>query len=78
MSLFIGFSLRIQPGLVAQSDACLIDDHGHGFDTPVRHYSFVEINHEIFSTVILSLPLILEGKLSSSCIRMTITVHRGR
>ena len=31
---------------------------------PVRQHSFIEIDHEIFSTVILSLPLILEGKLS--------------
>ena len=29
-----------------------------------RQYSFVEIAHEIFSTVILSLPLIQEGQLS--------------
>ena len=28
---------------------------------------FVEIDHEIFSTVILSLPLIQEGKLSVTC-----------
>ena len=31
-----------------------------------RQHSFVEINHEIFSTVILSLPLIQEGQLSVS------------
>ena len=29
-----------------------------------RQHSFVEIDHEIFSTVILSLPLIQEGQLS--------------
>ena len=31
-----------------------------------RQHSFVEIGHEIFSTVILSLPLIQEGQLSVS------------
>ena len=31
-----------------------------------RQHSFVEIDHEIFSTVILSLPLIQEGQLSVS------------
>ena len=42
----------------------------------VQH-SFVEIDHEIFSTVILSLPLIQEGQLSVSSERMcTILVNR--
>ena len=42
----------------------------------VQH-SFVEIDHEIFSTVILSLPLIQEGQLSVSGERMcTILVSR--
>ena len=31
-----------------------------------QQHSFVEIDHEIFSTVILSLPLIQEGQLSVS------------
>ena len=35
-----------------------------------RQHSFVEIDHEIFSTVILSLPLIQEGQLSVSGERM--------
>ena len=40
---------------------------GHGFNpSRGRHHSFVEIDHEIFSTVILSLPLIQEGQLSVS------------
>ena len=40
-------------------------------------YSFVEIDHEIFSTVILSLPLIQEGQLSVSGERIcTILVNR--
>ena len=43
-----------------------------------RQHSFVEIDHEIFSTVILSLPLIQEGQLSVSSERMcTILVNRS-
>ena len=42
-----------------------------------RQHSFVEIDHEILSTVILSLPLIQEGQLSVSGERMcTILVNR--
>ena len=42
-----------------------------------RQHSFVEIDHEIFSVVILSLPLIQEGQLSVSGERMcTILVNR--
>ena len=42
-----------------------------------RQHSFVEIDHEIFSTVILSLLLIQEGQLSVSGKRMcTILVNR--
>ena len=37
-------------------------------------HSFVEIDHEIFSTVILSLPLIQEGQLSVSGERMCTTL----
>ena len=40
---------------------------GRGFDPRQgRQHSFLEIDHEIFSTVILSLPLIQEGQLSVS------------
>ena len=40
-------------------------------------HSFLEIDHELFSTVILSLPLIHEGQLSVSDKRMcTILVNR--
>ena len=40
---------------------------GHWVDPhQVRQHSFVETEHEIFSTVILSLPLIQEGQLSVS------------
>ena len=51
---------------------------GRGFNPRRgRQYSFVEIDHEIFSTVILSLPLIQEGQLSVSGERMcTILVSR--
>ena len=42
-----------------------------------RQHSFLEIDHVIFSTVILSLPLIQEGPLSVSGERMcTILVNR--
>ena len=65
--------------LVAQLDG-LSDwrPGGRGFN-PCRgqQHSFVEIDHEIFSTVILSLPLIQEGQLSVSGERMcTILVNR--
>ena len=51
---------------------------GRGFDPRRgRQHSFVEIDHEIFSTVILSLPLIQEEQLSVSGERMcTILVNR--
>ena len=50
---------------------------GRGFNPRRgRQHSFVEIDHEIFSTVILSLPLIQEGQLSVSGERMcTIMVN---
>ena len=42
-----------------------------------QQHSFMEIDREIFSTVILSLPLIQEGQLSVSGERMcTILVNR--
>ena len=51
---------------------------GHGFNPRQGwQHSFVGIDHEIFSTVILSLPLIQEGQLSVSGGRMcTILVNR--
>ena len=50
---------------------------GRGFDPRQgRQHSFVEMDHEIFSTVILSLQLIQEGQLSISGERMcTILVN---
>ena len=47
------------PGRVAQSvtclatDACLTADPGVTSSIPVRSHTFVEIDHEMFSTVIL-------------------------
>ena len=52
---------------------------GRGFNPPLtgRQHSFVEIDYEIFTIVILSLPLIKEGHLSVSGERMcTILVNR--
>ena len=66
------------PASVAQLDA-LSDwrPGGHWFNCRGRQHSFVEIDHEIFSTVILSLLLIQEGQLSVSGERVcTILVNR--
>ena len=54
---------------LGSSGGCVLDwrSGGREFATPVWYHSFVEIDHEIFSTVILSLPLIQEGKLSVTC-----------
>ena len=50
---------------------------GNSFKSRTELQTFVEIDHEIFSTVILSLPLIQEGQLSVSGERMcTILVNR--
>ena len=60
------------PASVAQLDA-LSDwrPGGHGFNRRRGgQHSFVEIDHEIFSTIILSLLLIQEGQLSVSGKRM--------
>ena len=68
-----------KPASVAQLDAPSDwRPGGRGFNPRRgRQHSFVEIDHEIFSTVILSLPLIQEGQLSVSGERMcTILVNR--
>ena len=67
------------PALVAQLDAP--SDWragGRGFN-PRQGWQqfFVEIDHEIFSTVILSLPLIQEGQLSVSGERMCTILVNG-
>ena len=67
------------PASVAQLDAPSDwRPGGRGFNPRRgRQHSFVEIDHEIFSTVILSLPPIQEGQLSVSGERMcTILVNR--
>ena len=55
---------KITPASVAQLDAPSDwRPGGRGFNPHRgRQHSFVEIDHEIFSTVILSLPLIQEGQ----------------
>ena len=52
------------PVSVAQLDACPSEGQ---MDTHPTEHSFVEIDHEIFSIVILTLPLIQEEQLSVSC-----------
>ena len=80
VKVFITFILNIhtlQPACVAQLDVPSDWRPGRGFN-PRRgqQHSFVEIDHEIFSMVILSLLLIQEGQLSVSGERMcTILVN---
>ena len=72
-------SLYILPASVAHLDAPSDwRPGGRGFNPRRgRQHSFVEIDYEIFSTVILFLPLIQEGQLSVSGERMcTILVNR--
>ena len=71
--------LFVKPASVAQLNAPSDwRPGGRGFNPRRgRQHSFVEFDHEIFSTVILSLPLIQEGQLSVSGERMcTILVNR--
>ena len=73
------FYSAVKPASVAQLDTPSDwRPGGRGFNTRQgRQHSFVEIDHEIFSTVILSLPLFQEGQLSVSGERMcTILVNR--
>ena len=59
------------PASVAQLDAPSDwRPGGREFNPRGRQHSFMEIDHEIFSTVILSLPLIQDGQLSVSGERM--------
>ena len=69
----------VEPASVTQLDALYNwRPGGCGFNPHRgRQHSFMEIDHEIFSMVILSLPLIQEGQLSVSGERMcTILVNR--
>ena len=67
--------IQYRPQLDAPSDW---RPGGRGFNPRRgRQHSFVEIDYEIFSTVILSLPLIQKGQLSVSGERMcTILINR--
>ena len=68
------------PGRVAQSvtclatDACLTADPGVASSIPARYHTFVEIDHEIISTVILLLPLIYSRRVVVSYKR--VYVHK--
>ena len=76
MLLFVASDLG--PASVAQLDAPSDWRPGGREFNPHRgrQHSFEEIDHELFSTVILSLPLIQEGQLSVSGERMcTILVN---
>ena len=77
--IFVTFLPSREPASVAQLDApSNWRPGGRGFN-PRRgqQHSSMEIDHEIFSTVILSLLLIQEGQLSVSGERMcTILVNR--
>ena len=65
----VGQPIQRVPGRVAQSvtclatDACLTADPGVASSIPVRSHTFVEIDHEIISTVILlpSADLFMKG-----------------
>ena len=76
----LAWSLRIcerQATLVTKLDVCPTDDQEVVGSTPTGwQLSSMEIDHEIFSRVILSLPLIQEEQLSVSDERMcTILVN---
>ena len=78
-SVYLDRDKYYKPASVAQLDAPSDwRPGGRGFNPRRgRQHSFVEIDHEIFSTVILSLPLIQEGQLSVSGERMcTVLVNR--
>ena len=64
-------NLFIKPSWMAQLDACPTGDHA--FD-PCQfwQYSFVGINHEIFSAFTVPLLLIKEGQLSVSGKRINL------
>ena len=55
---------KYQPGPKVQSVASPTADSGIMSSIPTRFHTFVAIDHEIISTVILLLPLIQEGLLS--------------
>ena len=63
---------------IAQSVACLTTDRLIASEFQFGHRSFVEIDNEIISKVILSLPLIQEGHLVSywqNCVHKVLVNH---
>ena len=70
--------MQAYPASMAQLDARpTADQEVAGLTPPGRQHSFLEIDHEMFSMVILSLPLLQEGQLSVSDERMcTILINR--
>ena len=79
VQLKISYPVCNKPASVAQLDAASDwRPGGRGFNPRRgRQHSFVEIDHKIFSTVILSLPLIQEGQLSVSGERMCVLLVNG-
>ena len=70
-------TLNLRPASVAQLDARPTDDQEVAGSAPTESATCFRGDHEIFSTVILSLPLIQEGQLSVSDERMcTLLVNR--
>ena len=54
------------------TDACLTADPGVASSIPARSHTFVEIDHEIISTVIFFLPLIYSRRVVVSYKRMYV------
>ena len=74
----LGYLKSPQLAWVAQLNVCLTVEQAFAGSTPLvsRQHSFVEIDHEIFSTVILSILQIQERQLSVSGKRMcTILIN---
>ena len=69
MNLQIYKIAKRQPGSIAHSVACLTADAVVA-SSNLSHITFIEINREIISTVILPLPMIHEGQLSVTGKRM--------
>ena len=57
-------STALYPAALAQSVICLTADPGVASSIPARSHTFMEIDHEIISTLFSSLSLIQEGLLS--------------
>ena len=80
-NLYFVVTLNIQTDVaasVAQLDARPIGDQEVAGSAPLGlQHSFLETDHEIFSTVILSLLLIQEGQLSVSGKRMRTILVNG-